>query len=256
VALRRRTMKAPSQLFARGGRGVARRCRGWDDPQPLRRPLQAERAARLRAGAASANPPRVRRRSHVGRHARRPARPRRPSARRRPRSVDDPQHVPSAARALPTRDRARRCRGQPDERPRASGGARAARPHRLARSGGAAPRRPRGARPRAVGGRRDRAQVARQRPRRPDPVCAPPLPRHALAARSDAGHVFGRTPTHPFNPVNSLARMAWQAANLSPIGLQEASHTYASSMIAAASTRRRFDVATRRSRSRTTATGT
>ena len=58
---------------------------------------------------------------------------------------------------------------------------------------------------------------------------------HRLAATTDADLVFGRTPSDPFNPVtvNLRARKAWKAAGLAPIGLHEARHTYASLMIAA-----------------------
>jgi integrase len=61
------------------------------------------------------------------------------------------------------------------------------------------------------------------------------LAAHRLAQTSDAGLVFGRRPTHPFNPatVNIRARKAWRDAALAPIGLHEARHTYASLMIAA-----------------------
>jgi integrase len=61
------------------------------------------------------------------------------------------------------------------------------------------------------------------------------LAAHRLASKTDAGLVFGRTPSDPFNPatVNTRARKAWRAAELAPIGLHEARHTYASLMIAA-----------------------
>src|SRR5262249_2798276 len=61
------------------------------------------------------------------------------------------------------------------------------------------------------------------------------LAAHRLAAASDAGLVFGRRPTHPFNPatVNIRARKAWREAELAPIGLHEARPTYPSLMIAA-----------------------
>jgi integrase len=61
------------------------------------------------------------------------------------------------------------------------------------------------------------------------------LAAHRLASHSDAGLVFGRTPNDPFNPatVNIRARKAWRAVKLAPIGLHEARHTYASLMIAA-----------------------
>jgi integrase len=49
------------------------------------------------------------------------------------------------------------------------------------------------------------------------------------------GLVFGREPSVPFEPstVRRRALAAWSAAGLSPIGLHEARHTYASLMIAA-----------------------
>jgi integrase len=61
------------------------------------------------------------------------------------------------------------------------------------------------------------------------------LAAHRLAAATEAGLVFGRSPSNPFNPptVNARARRAWTAAGLAPIGLHEARHTYASLMIAA-----------------------
>ena len=47
--------------------------------------------------------------------------------------------------------------------------------------------------------------------------------------------VFGRTATRPFNPTtaNNRAASAWKDAELQPLGLHEARHTYASLMIAA-----------------------
>jgi integrase len=61
------------------------------------------------------------------------------------------------------------------------------------------------------------------------------LAAHRLAASRAAGLVFGRSPSDPFNPatVNARARAAWAAAALDPIGLHEARHSYASLMIAA-----------------------
>ena len=55
-----------------------------------------------------------------------------------------------------------------------------------------------------------------------------------LAGRSD-GLVFGRSATRPFEPstLNNRAVAAWSDAKLTPIGLHEARHTYASMMIAA-----------------------
>lgn len=49
------------------------------------------------------------------------------------------------------------------------------------------------------------------------------------------GLLFGRTSATPFAPstVHQRARRAWKAAGLSPVGLHDARHTYASLMIAA-----------------------
>jgi hypothetical protein len=49
------------------------------------------------------------------------------------------------------------------------------------------------------------------------------------------GLVFGRGPDEPFAPVtvNRRAQRAWKRAGLSPIGLHECRHTFASFMIAA-----------------------
>jgi len=60
------------------------------------------------------------------------------------------------------------------------------------------------------------------------------LAAHRLAAPRGVGLVFGRAATDPFNPAttNLRARKAWSAAGLAPIGLHEARHTYASLMIA------------------------
>lgn len=49
------------------------------------------------------------------------------------------------------------------------------------------------------------------------------------------GMVFGRTETRPFNPTTAGSRAAktWAKAELTPLGLHEARHSYASLMIAA-----------------------
>ena len=61
------------------------------------------------------------------------------------------------------------------------------------------------------------------------------LAAHRLASGRTEGLVFGRTPSDPFNPATANARVgkAWKTAGLTPIGLHEARHTYASLMIAA-----------------------
>ena len=53
--------------------------------------------------------------------------------------------------------------------------------------------------------------------------------------RGGEGLVFGRTSETPFNPntVRRRAEAAWKAAGLTPIGLHECRHTYASTLIAA-----------------------
>lgn len=61
---------------------------------------------------------------------------------------------------------------------------------------------------------------------------------HLLAHKpTDAhdGFVFGRGPTRPFEPSTARRRalVAWKKANLKPIGLHEARHSFASLMIAA-----------------------
>jgi integrase len=60
------------------------------------------------------------------------------------------------------------------------------------------------------------------------------LAAHRLAASRSTGLVFGRAANDPFNPptTNLRADRAWSAAGLVPIGLHEARHTYASLMIA------------------------
>jgi integrase len=82
---------------------------------------------------------------------------------------------------------------------------------------------------------------------------------HRLRCGRSAGLVFGSGET-PFDDrrVTERARKVWAASELQPIGLHEARHTFASLMIAAASTRRssRRTSDTRASRSRTTATDT
>jgi integrase len=54
-------------------------------------------------------------------------------------------------------------------------------------------------------------------------------------SRGGSGLVFGRTESRPFEPasVAARARAAWANAGLTPIGLHECRHTYASFMIAA-----------------------
>jgi integrase len=60
------------------------------------------------------------------------------------------------------------------------------------------------------------------------------LARHRLA-RGASGLVFGRTTERPFQPTSVMnrARKAWNDAELKPITLHEARHTFASMMIAA-----------------------
>jgi integrase len=60
------------------------------------------------------------------------------------------------------------------------------------------------------------------------------LARHRLTHRA-SGLFFGRTPETPFQPtkVANRAIRAWKAAELKPITLHEARHTFASMMIAA-----------------------
>jgi integrase len=60
------------------------------------------------------------------------------------------------------------------------------------------------------------------------------LDEHVLRAGRDGGElVFGRTPSKPFvaSTMNSRAKRAWKAAKLSPIGLHECRHTFASLLI-------------------------
>jgi integrase len=67
-------------------------------------------------------------------------------------------------------------------------------------------------------------------------VLAPELAAHELrTGRRRDELVFGRTAELPFVPstVRNRARAAWTAAELDPIGLHEARHTFASTMIAA-----------------------
>lgn len=61
------------------------------------------------------------------------------------------------------------------------------------------------------------------------------LDEHLLGPGRDHGLVFGRTATAPFDAdtVAARAKTAWTRAKLDPIGLHEARHTYASTMIAA-----------------------
>ena len=58
---------------------------------------------------------------------------------------------------------------------------------------------------------------------------------HTLRCRWRDGLVFGRSPTWPFEPVTTASRAAkaWHTANLQPITLHQARHTFASLMIAA-----------------------
>ena len=71
---------------------------------------------------------------------------------------------------------------------------------------------------------------------------------------------FGRTAAEPYNPttVGERANRAWKAAKLEPLTLHEARHTYPSLMIAASVNAKALAtfMATRRSPSRWTATGT
>jgi integrase len=91
-----------------------------------------------------------------------------------------------------------------------------------------------------------------------DPELPGHLVEHRIRAADPDGLVFG-TGSRPFAPtrVRGGALKAWKAAGLQPITLREARHTYASIMIDAGRTRRRFRPTwgTRRSRSPTTATG-
>ena len=58
---------------------------------------------------------------------------------------------------------------------------------------------------------------------------------HQVRQGRRGGLVFGRTATRPFNPrtAGNRAARVWNAAELTPLGLHEARHTYASLMIAA-----------------------
>jgi integrase len=58
---------------------------------------------------------------------------------------------------------------------------------------------------------------------------------HKLRSGRSQGLAFGRTAELPFEPVSVRARAlsAWKAAELEPIGLHEARHSFASLMIAA-----------------------
>ena len=61
------------------------------------------------------------------------------------------------------------------------------------------------------------------------------LVEHKLATRRDMGLVFGTTETAPFTPtaVRKRALTAWRRGGLTPIGLHECRHTFASLLIAA-----------------------
>lgn len=61
------------------------------------------------------------------------------------------------------------------------------------------------------------------------------LLKHQVRQGRRDGLVFGRTETRPFNPktASNRAAQAWKKAELQPLGLHEARHTYASLMIAA-----------------------
>jgi integrase len=61
------------------------------------------------------------------------------------------------------------------------------------------------------------------------------LVEHKLVTRRDTGLVFGSSETQPFTPtaVRKRALTAWRGAGLTPIGLHECRHTFASLLIAA-----------------------
>jgi integrase len=58
------------------------------------------------------------------------------------------------------------------------------------------------------------------------------LKRHLLAIRRPSGLVFGDAEPFDYRPAMMRARRRWRDADLEPIGLHEARHTYASLMIA------------------------
>ena len=143
VGLRRGTMRAPSATTLREvWETWLAGARDGHDPQPLGRPVQAERPARLRDLDAPARPARARRREAV-------ARSRASTSRTSPtgcsregtRREHDPQHAHAAPRHLPSRARARRRRRQPRRRSRAAVRTRPPRSHRVAERGGRADRR-------------------------------------------------------------------------------------------------------------------
>ena len=115
---------------ARAGWPLPLRGRG-NGPQPLGRPVQAERPSWLRAGAPQPDPRGARRRPPLRGGASRPAGPRRPAPGRGARRLHDPQRVPAGARDLPPGSGTRRGRRQPDQRARASRRARPPRPDRV-----------------------------------------------------------------------------------------------------------------------------
>ena len=158
VAVRRRgscsqaDAPRPDEDDGRRGRGgvAAGRTRG-DGPQPLRRPLQTERPARLRAlppppGEARARPrPAGRRdpRRRAGSGGQAPGGGARPE--------HHPEHAQSPAGDLPTGAHAGAGRGEPDGGARDPGVTRPARSNRRARRRGRADRVPAGWRPSFVG---------------------------------------------------------------------------------------------------------
>lgn len=80
--------------------------------------------------------------------------------------------------------------------------------------------------PKSASGKRDVPVIGRLRD---------VLLEHRMSTGRDAGLVFGRSDTLPFcsSSVNNRAVRAWKAAKLTPIGLHEARHTFASYLIAA-----------------------
>jgi len=80
--------------------------------------------------------------------------------------------------------------------------------------------------PKSASGRRDVPIIGRLRDL---------LVEHRMSTGRDAGLVFGRSATLPFcsSSINNRAVRAWDKAKLTPIGLHEARHTFASYLIAA-----------------------
>ena len=86
------------------------------------------------------------------------------------------------------------------------------------------------------------------------------LDQHRITRAREDELVFGRRGGTPFSrsTINQRAERAWAAADVAPVTLHECRHTFATLMIAAGVNAKALQTlwATRRSRSRSTATGT